>query len=203
MPPAMRPWAAAMQNELAYVGNDREALRWAVGCLWAAHVARIRGLYLLDVAAVRAVGAFMATFRAFGAVFPTLLTIAYYRGAVGMTESLGSMTAGDDYRRLVPLMEAIPSWVHALATAEGACYLVGAVCLLVRRRAAYIALLFGVSLELVLTLFGRSLQAEVGVAAVPNPSFLAAVILPFALPLLLAFAAWSGSRRASNPMTTG
>jgi hypothetical protein len=195
MPPGHQPWADAMRNEMAYTADDHEALRWAIGCLRAASLARIRGLYLLDVPAVRAAGALFATLRAFGAVFPTLLTLAYRQGSLGMTERLGRMTPGDDFHRLVPLMEAIPVWVHALAAAEGACYLAAVICLLARWRAAYVALLAGVSLEFVLTVFGRALETEVGVAAVPDPSFLAAVLLPFVLPLLLALAAWSGSRR--------
>jgi hypothetical protein len=49
MPSSLRHWADAMRNELAHMADDREALRWAIGCLAAAHVARIRGLWLLDV----------------------------------------------------------------------------------------------------------------------------------------------------------
>jgi len=203
MPSALQHWADAMRNELAYMTDDREALRWAIGCLGAAHVARLRGLYLLDVPAVRAVGVVLAAFRAFDTMLPTLLTIAYRLGASGTTERLGRMTPGDDYHRLVPLMEAIPSWVHALSIAGGACYLIAIVCLLGRRRAAHVALLLGVSVEFALKVLGRLIVADVGVAAVPHPSFLAAVLLPVVLPLLLAFAAWSGSRRESNLLTAG
>lgn len=198
MPSDQREWAEAMRNELPSVADDGEALQWAIGCLSAAHVARLRGLHLLDVAAVRVVGVIVAAFRAFDVLLPTVLTAAYRMGAFGATEGLGRMTPGDDYRRLIPLMEAIPTWMHAASVACGACYLIAAVGLLGRRRPAYIALLLGVGVELVLTLFGRSIVADVGVAAVPDPSFLAAVLLPFVLPLLLAFAAWSGSQRESG-----
>ena len=195
MPSAQRHWADAMRNEAAYMADDREALRWAVGCLRAAHLARLRGLYLLDVPAVLVFGALLAAFRAFDVVFPTLLTMAYRLDASGATAGLGRMTPGDDYQRLIPLMAAIPSWVHALSAAGGACYLVAVVCLLGRRRAAAVALLLGVGVELTLTVLGRMLARDVGVAAVPDPSLLAAIVLPFVLPLLVALAAWSGSRR--------
>jgi hypothetical protein len=105
------------------------------------------------------------------------------------------MTPGDDYQRLVPLMEAIPAWLHALSVAGGTCYLLAILFLLGRRRAAHFALLAGVSLGLAATILGRPIIAEVGVRAVPNPSFLSAVLLPIVLPLLVALAALSGSRR--------
>lgn len=197
MPASQRHWADAMRNELSAMADDRAALRWAIGCIAAACIARMRGLYLLDVAAVRVVGVFLAGFRAFDVVFPTLLTTAYRLGALETTDRLGAMTPGDDYHRLIPLMEAIPTWIHALSIAGGMCYLAAIVFLLRRRRTAYIVLLVGVCIELALKMLGRLLVDHVGVAAVPDPSFLSAVILPFVLPLLLTLAAWSGSRRES------
>jgi hypothetical protein len=194
MPREQHTWADAMRNEIAYVADDRDAFRWAIGCLRAAHVARLRALYLLDVAFVRFGGALLAAFLAFSGMFATALTLAYRLQALGTAEQLGGLTVGDDYRRLVPLMEGIPWWAHALAVAGGACYLVAIVYLLRRRTAAYVALLLGVGLSVGGEWLVQPIIAEIGVAAVPNPSFLAAWLLPIVCPLLLAFAAWSGSR---------
>jgi hypothetical protein len=47
-------------------------------------------------------------------------------------------------------------------------------------------------------LLARPIVAATGVTVVANPSFVAAGLLPVVLPLLLAFAAWSGTRRDSN-----
>jgi hypothetical protein len=115
-----------------------------------------------------------------------------------MAEGLGRMTPGDDYRRLVPLMEGIPLWAHVLAVAAGACYSLAIVCLVRRRRAASVALMLGVAIEVMGTVMVRPIIEEIGVRAVAQPSLLAAVILPLVLPLLLALAAWSGSRRESD-----
>jgi hypothetical protein len=194
MPRAERRWADAMQNEMAYVADDADAARWAIGCVCAAYVARLRALHLLDVALVRYGGALLAAFLAFDALFATALTLAYRQGAFGTAEQLGGLTAGDDYQRLIPLMEGIPVWAHVLAVAGGACYLAAVGCLLRRHRAAQIALLLGVGIHIVGGALVRPIVAEIGVAAVPDPSFLATVLLPIVSPLLLAVAARSGSR---------
>ena len=203
MPGALRQWAQAMRNEMAYVASDREAVRWAIGCLGAAFATRMRGLCLLDVRAVRTAGVMLALFCAFDVTLPTAMTVAYRLGALGVTKDLGRTTPGDDYGRLVPLMEAIPAWLHVLLLAAGACYIAAVVCLLGRRRAAYGALLLGVGLGLATRLLSRPILAATGVTVAPDPSFVAAVLLPVVLPLLLAFAAWSGSRRDSNRLRTG
>ena len=178
-------------------------MRWAIGRLGAAIATRMRRLYLLDVLAVRAAGVMLALFCAADVTLPTAMTAAYRLGALGATQDLGRMTPADDYQRLVPLMEAIPAWLHVLLLAAGACYLVAVVCLLRRRRAAYPALLLGVTLGLATRLLARPIVDATGVTVVASPSFVAAALLPVGLPLLLAFAAWSGSRRDSDPVRAG
>jgi len=195
IPGVLGHWAQAMQNELAYVADDREALRWATGCVGSAHAARLRHLYLLDIPTVRAAGIVLAAFCAFQMTFATAMTASYRLHALGAMDVMGWMTPGDDYRRFIPLMEAIPAWLHGLLLAAGACYLVATFWLVGRRRAAYLPLLLGVILTLVTRLLERPFIAAVGVVVVPNPSLLSAVLLPIVFPLLLVFAAWSGSRR--------
>src|SRR5688572_26000369 len=145
MPAALRHWASAMRNELPYV-HDRDVVRWSVGCAVVAVATRLRRLYLLDVLIVRIGGLLLAVFCAFDSVLPTMLTIAYRRGARGATEGLARATPGDDYQRLVAVIEVIPDWLHALLMIAGACYVVAAVCLSLRRRAACVILLLGVGL---------------------------------------------------------
>ena len=41
-PPARRAWAQAMRAELEHIDGDRAAIRFAVGCLWAAWSLRLR-----------------------------------------------------------------------------------------------------------------------------------------------------------------
>lgn len=191
----LRRWADAMRNEITYIADDRQALWWSAGCVRAAHVARLRTLYLLDLAVVRTVAVLLISLRAFDAMFPTVLTTAYRMRAAGTTDVLGLVTAGDDYHRLVPLMEAIPLWLHLIATAAGACYLVALWGVLKRRRAAGPVLLIGVGAEAAATLLARPIVADIGVQALPNPSVFATIVLPVIVPVIMAAAAWSGSRR--------
>jgi hypothetical protein len=44
LPGARSPWADAMRRELDYIEDDRAALRWAVGCVFASYKARLAGL---------------------------------------------------------------------------------------------------------------------------------------------------------------
>ncbi|HEX3993195.1 MAG TPA: hypothetical protein VHX39_18635, partial [Acetobacteraceae bacterium] len=37
-------WAQAMLQELHYIGNDREALRWAIGCVLASYAAKLSAI---------------------------------------------------------------------------------------------------------------------------------------------------------------
>lgn len=129
---------------------------------------------------------------------PSVMTAAYRLRSVGLTEGLGRMTPGDDYQRLIPLMDAIPAWLHAMLVAAGTCYLITAICLVARRRTASLVLLAGVTIEFSSQALSKPILATAGVIVTPNPSVLAAVLLPVVFPLLLAVAAWSGSRRDSD-----
>jgi hypothetical protein len=199
MPVRLGSWGEAMRNELPYVRDDSEALRWAVGCISTALAARLRTLHLLDLRAVRIIGIAIAVYSAVDVLLPTALTISYRAGTLGVAAGLGRATPGDDYQRLVPLMDAIPVWIHALSLACGAGFVVAATYVVRRRRAAAGALLIGVSLQLATHILSRPFVASAGVLAVPNPSFIAAVVLPYVFPALLAFAAWSGSARDGSP----
>ena len=42
LPPAGAEWAQAMEAEVAAIADDREALRWAVGCLLTSHAVQLR-----------------------------------------------------------------------------------------------------------------------------------------------------------------
>ena len=70
MPPARRGWADAMAGEVSHVDNDRRALRWALGCVLAAHGEWIRELHMMDLLIVRVVVALLILFKAFGPRLP-------------------------------------------------------------------------------------------------------------------------------------
>ena len=184
-----------MIHEVASIGRDREALRWSAGCLYAACLARGRSFYLLDIAVVRWGLVLVATFRALDVSLPTMLTAAYTM-RLGITSALGQLTPGDNVTRLIPLMEAIPIWLHAMIVVGGCCYLSAVLATFRRQPIACGSLLLGVTVEQLASHAAQPIVADVGVVAAPHPSLLATLILPIVLPLLFAAAAASGSRRA-------
>jgi hypothetical protein len=198
MPSALAQWARAIGNELAYLTDDRAALRWALGGVGAAYRIRLSHLWLLDIGAIRVAGVLLMLFRAFDVMLPSMMTTAYRLHGDVLTDRLGRMTPGDDYHRLIPLMNAIPAYLHAMLVTAGTCYIVAALCLLARRRTASVLVLAAVVIEFSSQVFSEPILAATGVVVTTNRSVLVAILLPIAFPLLLAGAAWSGSRRGSD-----
>ena len=91
---------------------------------------------MMDLMIVRVVVALLILFKAFGAAFHGDDRRLQDEPA-GRHRVLRQDDPGDDYRRLIPLMEAVPAWLHALWVAAALCYLVAIVGLLTRQRLAY------------------------------------------------------------------
>lgn len=188
MPLARQRWALAACHELHAIADDRAALRWALGALRTACAARWQSLRLLDRLSVRWSAAALLLCCGLTVIFPTLLTLAFRLHSTPLLEALGRMTPGDDWQHFVPLMLQLPGWLHALLLAAGLCYVVGTLSMLRRRSAAAIAVLIGVLLNFAAETLGRAVISPADVV-VHDPSVLAQVILPAALPLLLSLAA--------------
>ena len=74
--------------------------------------------------------------------FAPLLIFAYRMHDLGLAHFLGLRTAGDDYRRLIPVMDATPSWLPVLWVAAGLLFLV-ALWRMLRRSDGSVAFLPG------------------------------------------------------------
>jgi hypothetical protein len=152
----------------------------------------------------RALALVLVAFIALSAVndfFAPALTLAYRTGALGVAEALGLATAGDDYRRFIPLMDAAPLWLHGLWVLAGVMYLRTIVRVIRRRPGGHLLVLAAVSIELVATLLSRPIEAAAGVVVNPNAST-AVLVLPFGLPLTLAAFLWVTGRRTQGPGDT-
>ena len=189
MPPARRGWADAMAGEVSHVDDDGRALRWALGCVLAAHGERIRELHMMDLFRNRSCSSGAAD----------SLQGVRRRVCHGDDRRLQDEPAGrdrvlrqDDARRRLPPPDSVDgsraSWLHAIWVTATLCYLVAIVGLLTRQRLAYVAVVAGLGLELAGTLLEGPIIEAVGVRANPNPSVLAQ-FLQFGLPL------WSPLRR--------
>lgn len=202
LPASDQRWATAMLHETAHVGTDGEAMRWAAGCLYAACVERARSLYLLDHAAIRIAATLLAGFRVLDAGMPTLLTFVHRARAAG-TSSLGGLTPGDDYERLVPLIDALPLWLHVMVVSAVILYVLAVAATWGRRSMAAAFWCMAIVAEQAASFAARPVLADVGVVVVQHPSVLAAVVLPILMPVLFAMASCSGSRTTAARTTTG
>jgi hypothetical protein len=194
LPAGRRRWAGAMQNELPEIGDDWEAMGWALGCLVAACGERMQVMRILDNVGVRVIVVLMIAFKVFDDLFATVLTAAYKLSALRAAERLGRMTPGDDYSRLAPLMDAVPWWLHGLWVLSAGLYVAAIVSVALRRGPGYLLVLAALGIEVLATQMGRPIIAATGVVVNPNPSVLAAVVLPYVMPIALAVVLWLGGR---------
>jgi hypothetical protein len=185
LPPAHLDWAAAMRSEMDVV-EEKEKLSWAAGCLRASYSDRLR---TPNISAGSVLTALALALLAAGDSFAAALTAAYRLRFTQVAAFLGSFTPGDDYRRLIPLMEGLPLWLHALSVIAAACYLIAILRMFFHGKASYLPVLVAVVLELVADQLARPLVHTIGVAANPHPSMLA-ILFPVVFPLLIAALLW-------------
>jgi hypothetical protein len=127
LPPSKQQWADAMLGELHHIENDRHALRWAFGCWIAALVEGIRVLPPLELLPVRLFVVLLFVQQVFNDFFASVLTLAYQTHSLQLAERLGRLTPGHDYRPLIPLMNTVPVWLHAMYVTGALLYLTAGV----------------------------------------------------------------------------
>lgn len=159
-------WGAAMQNELQAIDDDRVALHWAVGCVIAGYSERLN--VMLQSWYARAALAGLIALLAAREFFAPLLIFAYRMQYLGLAHFLGLRTAGDDYRRLIPVMDATPAWLPVLWIAAGLLFLM-ALWRMLRRADGSVALFFlAFGLDLAGAVMAKSIEASTGVIVTPN-----------------------------------
>jgi hypothetical protein len=194
MPAAEMDWGVAMRNELEAIEDDQVALRWSAGCLVAGYGERLNSL-LQTWYARGALGCVIALL-ACREFFAPLLIFAYRAQALGLAHFLGLRTAGDDYRRLIPVMEATPSWLPVLWVAAGLLFLVALWRMLRKsdRSAWPFFLAFG--LDLVGAVTAKSIERSTGIVVTPDLVVRAAgEVLMLSTGLLL----WRMTRKTTRP----
>ena len=91
----------------------------------------------------------------------------------------------DAVGRLVPLLHAVPVWLHLLGAIAGASYIGAAFLLFGKARRASVCIVAGVGVALAARVLAEPILAPIG-PVTPDPSFLSAVLMPIAAPLLVA-----------------
>jgi hypothetical protein len=192
MPTARAGWSAAMESELGHIEDDAVALRWALGCVIAGYREWVSDMILLRTWYARSALACLIVLLALREFFAPLLIFAYRMQYLGLAHFLGLRTEGDNYRRLIPIMDATPLWLVALWAAAGLLYLVALWQMLRRTGASYVPFFLGFGLEVTGMFVIRGLEASTGVIVGPIPLIRAAGYL---LTFSVGFVLWCATRK--------
>jgi hypothetical protein len=185
-------WGAAMQNELEAIADDQVALQWAIGCLFAGYGERLNGM--LQTWYARSAVAGLITLLACREFFAPLLILAYRTHHIGLAHFLGLRTAGDDYRRLIPVMDATPSWLPVLWVAAGLLFLIALWRMLRRLEGSVLLFFLAFGLDLAGAVTAKSIEARTGVVVTPNILVRAAGEV---LMLSIGFLLWRMTRKST------
>ena len=193
MPSRRSSWADAMGHEIQHIERDFDAFIWAAGCVVASYVERSRLAPLVRTLGARLLLAALIIGRAVDLLFATVLTLAYRFHHLGTASFLGGFTPGDDYRRLIPLMDATPWWIHALWVAGSTLCLIAAWELMRNRPAAFLA--FGAAwiAGAVGDICCTAMPEFRAAFSFPTPQILRDIVIPTTralLPILVAAALW-------------
>ena len=194
MPAGEMDWGAAMQNELEAIADDRVALRWAAGCLIAGYGERANSM--LQTRYVRTGVAGLIALLAAREFFAPLLIFAYRMHDLGLAHFLGLRTAGDDYRRLIPVMDATPPWLPVLWVASGLVFLMALWRMLRRSEGSALLFFLAFGLDLIGAVAARSIEASTGVMVTPNILVRAGGEV---LMLSIGFLLWRMTRKSARP----
>jgi len=88
-------------------------------------------------------------YGAFSSFFDAGLVLSYRLHFSKIAEFFGSFTPGDDYRRFIPVFDAIPSWAVGLSLVAGLLYLASLWSLLRARRELFPIFAVAVAVDLI------------------------------------------------------
>jgi hypothetical protein len=199
LPPARSDWGEAMKHELDHIDGDLEALTWAAGCVVASYVERSKVTDLIHTWYARVLLTLLIASQVLSMLFATALTVAYRLHYVGAATFLGGFTPGDDYRRFIPLMDAMPWWIHGLWVSASVLFLASGWQLLRKSRAAFLLFAAAWVLGAVGNLISQSMPAYREAFSFPAPMFTRDYLIPAAtalVPVLVAAGVWAHGRRS-------
>ena len=131
LPREREEWAQAMSREVDEMPSDREALRWALGCLQTSCYERWKSMNLTSRLPVRFVRWGMALWVA-------LLAVEMFAfGSIILDYKLGLGLFGLARYPRNPMLDATPLWEPILALGMGVAFLSATVLILKRSRVAF------------------------------------------------------------------
>jgi hypothetical protein len=183
-------WTQAMCREAEEIPDDREALRWALGCLRASCSERLKSMRPTEYWIVRWAMVLWISLLAIDALF---------YGGITLTYKLGLYTEHYPYPQNVPLIEVTPLWEPTLALMAGMVFVSASVLILRRSRVALGAVVapFIITLLLFSIRFSRPESGYLqGVSAAYQRSHFALIwpIVGLAITILICLALWHDRR---------
>jgi hypothetical protein len=133
MPDSRAAWADGMARELHYVRNDREALSWAIGCVFAAYAHRLRSEQILPWVA-----------RLLLATWCLQFALLYFYEPYLQLAACPPLTNG--------LCDYQPGALQVLRGIAACCYLLAGLRLICNRQTAFLP--YGVGFLICFTTFG-------------------------------------------------
>ena len=189
-------WAEAMRIEARHIDDDREALRWALGSLYAGYAERLRAMRAHKMLSAHSLAVLWIIMFMVSSAFNFGIALAARLRYQGVTSALGSLIAGFRYNRFVPLADAMPRGLLALMGMIVVLFTV-ALCLSLRRRpAAFAAFCCAVGLSLGAWLYELGIPAYVQAM---SPQHLWRIGICFVLTAGVLRAAWLGGAAQGPP----
>lgn len=187
-PRAREEWTRAMSREVDAMHGQRDALRWALGCLQVSCHERLKSMMLTNMWPVRWGMALWVALLATDAFAYAATTLAYKLGIYPLTEHWN-----------VPLLEATPLWEPMLTLAAGVVFLLAIVLILRRRRTALEAVVapFAILLLLFAVRFSRPESGylqSLSIAYERSYLFLIWPVAGLALTVLICLVLWHDKR---------
>jgi hypothetical protein len=127
-------WAQAMSREVDEIPSEREALRWALGCVQASCHERLKSMRLTNWWLVRWGMALWIAFLAIDTLTYAGITLTYKLQAWRAIPILGLLK--ERYHWNIPLLEVTPIWEPMVALVVGVVFLLAIVLILRRSRVA-------------------------------------------------------------------
>lgn len=141
LPGPLSAWGTAMRHEIEYIEPNRDALKWAFGCVSTSYLQRIAYLNVVKIAVTRwLLSAFIATW----AIDNIIAARFFYLKSVVW---LGLNVDNSETVKFFAALSTIPSWSLVLDASAGLAYIGAAYCLARKRIASLWVLLAGTALN--------------------------------------------------------
>lgn len=136
LPANLSKWGKAMQSEINCIESDRDALKWALGCVSASYLKRIKSLNPVKATAIRWA--------------LSLFVVSWAYGGLSSARLLYMKADAEElHPEILKFLEATPTWTLTAGVMGSVLYVAGAVGLAYKKMLSIPLLLGGALLSLI------------------------------------------------------